>query len=700
MRVSSLSHSFAVAITFICCLDIAVALSAGSRAAHHQHHGHRVKRHTKCSNATTAAGSLAYNGTASASKAYGLTTSSTASSSAVLQNGIGNAVNGSAKCQAAVSVVTTTTTSTIRETITVTAGATSGPGQGYGSSGEGYRNATTTSKNTTSTSKPAVSGTGTPNLLGYNDNQSTGNGTWAGNSTIAGSTSVPTTKSSLSTKRSGSTSTTVGSTLSASGSALGDPVGVTTTSSAIFGYPTGSTSTSNSSDSNSGSSSNSTDLTPTDNSDNGSRPASQGFWAGAGIDTVARMTQIEGRTIYDYDGKTVKDPYVILAESKFNAFRLETFPTYSVEEQPVDHTNEDSKELNFQLDWGSLATQTKAARKIIDAGLKKFQLTINMGTKIPADWADYSYVQMIDAIKKETKRQLQPFLDAKILPDIILFENEGSWGMLYEDADGHSRGNKDDGKSTDQVNDELCGRRPTGTVGAYPQLAGYYKAEAQACTEAITAAGLDISKVRYGLHSHVQYIDFKQSAVYNTDDPDFEKTNKDTTGKSCDYKGIIPDDLLNASAADMLDIMGFSAYPDPMTPTDMKDDTSLYATFGRLNKTLELMNVVVERYGRYENGPFKGQYKKQALGVEYATNFGKTDDGVIARSRHTQMMWDIVKPQEFFLGMLWYEPWYCIGNWEGGDAALCDKSFENGGSQIWPVDTMKVWGARARSPWN
>ncbi|KAI9698738.1 MAG: hypothetical protein M1836_003848 [Candelina mexicana] len=452
------------------------------------------------------------------------------------------------------------------------------------------------------------------------------------------------------------------------------------------------------------SASNSTGSASTDNTDNGPRPASQGFWAGAGIDTVARHLEIVGRTFYDYDGKTVKDPYVTLGESKFNSFRLETYraPRMSVEEQPVNHTNEGYREASFQLDWGSIATQVKAARKSIDAGMKKFQLIINMGPEMPPEWASYSYAQMIDAIKKETKRQLQPFLDAKILPDMILFENEGSWGMLYIDADGHNRGNQNNGSSVNQVNEELCGRRPTGTMASYPQLAGYYKAEMQACAEAITAAGLDITKVRYGLHSHGQYVDWKQAVIYSTDDPNVEKSNKDTNGNVCDFKGIIPDDLLNASAADKLDIMGFSAYPDPMTPTDIHSDASLLATFARLNTTIGLMTKVAERYGRWEDGPFKGQYKKQALGVEYAMNFGsgETDDQIKQKSRHTQMMWDILKPHEFFLGMLYWEPWYCIGYWEGGDAALCSKTFVNGGSQVTPVDTMRVWGARARSPWN
>ena len=54
-----------------------------------------------------------------------------------------------------------------------------------------------------------------------------------------------------------------------------------------------------------------------------------------------------------------------------------------------------------------------------------------------------SYVQMLAAIDAEMQRQVAPFLLAGIQPDIVLLENEGSAGCLYEiklpNGDSYSR---------------------------------------------------------------------------------------------------------------------------------------------------------------------------------------------------------------------------------------------------------------------
>lgn len=39
---------------------------------------------------------------------------------------------------------------------------------------------------------------------------------------------------------------------------------------------------------------------------------------------------------------------------------------------------------------------------------------------------------MLSAIDEEMRRQLAPFLQAGIVPDIVLLENEGTSGVLYE----------------------------------------------------------------------------------------------------------------------------------------------------------------------------------------------------------------------------------------------------------------------------
>lgn len=49
------------------------------------------------------------------------------------------------------------------------------------------------------------------------------------------------------------------------------------------------------------------------------------FWAGADIDTVLRAEALPGRTFYDYDGKTIKDPIKTLGDTGLSSFRVETF---------------------------------------------------------------------------------------------------------------------------------------------------------------------------------------------------------------------------------------------------------------------------------------------------------------------------------------------------------------------------------------
>ena len=324
----------------------------------------------------------------------------------------------------------------------------------------------------------------------------------------------------------------------------------------------------------------------------------------------------------------------------------------------------------------------------------KVVLTINQGFDIPDGMENYSYEQMVGAVQDEAKRQLQPFLDAKIVPDVILFENEGSDGFLFnETATGHTRGSNDGKANADKVDKEMCGEIPTGNMNSFAQYSGYLKAEVIACNETITAAGFSPAKTRYGLHSHGQYVQWKEAVVHGPN-PGNQTSLVDLNGNSCS-NSVIPQNLLSQNVSEMLTILGFSAYPDPMTPTDINSEISESATLGRLNATLTQLQGYAEAYGKCTDGPFAGQYKLQGLGVEYAT--GYTYDQIPQEQDLTNMMWKAIKGfSDTFLGMLWYEPWYCYSDWEGGEGTLCYHIGDNGEA---PTNTMKIWGAAAVSPW-
>lgn len=51
--------------------------------------------------------------------------------------------------------------------------------------------------------------------------------------------------------------------------------------------------------------------------------------------------------------------------------------------------------------------------------------------------------------------------------------------------------------SASKLDQESCGKIPTGNIASYPQYAGYLKAEVVACNEAITASGLSTATTRY-----------------------------------------------------------------------------------------------------------------------------------------------------------------------------------------------------------
>lgn len=364
------------------------------------------------------------------------------------------------------------------------------------------------------------------------------------------------------------------------------------------------------------------------------------------------MEHIPERKFYDFDGKTIKDPIKTLGSAGLNAVRIETSRGQCL--GPSHFVNNGStlgEELLFTLDFGCIDTQVQIAQQAIAQGMR-IQLTINQGFDIPKEAESYSYEEMIKDIQKETKRQLQPFLDVKIVPDVILLENEGSDGILFtEKSTGHVRGTNDGKASAATVDKELCGQIPTGNMVSYPQMTGYYKAEIIACNEAIAAAGFKIDNVRYGLHSHGQYVQWKEGVVHGVSPPS-ESVLLNAAGNKCPGGQVIPADILAKNASEMLTIAGFSAYPDPMRPTDINSTASMEATLDRLKKTLTQIQADAERYGKYDSGPFKGQYKLQSLGVEYGTSYAP--DEVDAQIAHTQLMWSAVKRFPSFLGMLWY----------------------------------------------
>lgn len=431
-------------------------------------------------------------------------------------------------------------------------------------------------------------------------------------------------------------------------------------------------------------------------------PEQQWFYAGACVDTVLRTEAIPNRTFYAQDTQTVRNPFDAIEEAGVNAARVTT--SQKLNSTPTESFNNTgdvlNRERNFGLDSGNIDIRVLTAGLVKERGMKLVH-TINMPPKIPSAWQQYNYSQMLVAIGGEVRRQLVPFLQAGIQPDILLFETEGSAGFLFTerlpDGEDHDRGVRDASVSSAKLKQECCGQLPTGHINSYPQLAGYYKQEVLSCRDAMQQAGFDPDMTRYGLHSHEQYINWKQSLVYNTTDPNLE-LSVNVNGTNCSFEGIIPQNLLDLRAADMLDIMGWSAYANPLHPESVASNTSLNATLDDLRQTLSLMDSVVSRYGRYSSGPFVGQYRKQGLAVEFGSQF-HFPDKMEAQQHHTDMFFGTLQTRPWMLGALWWEPTKAYNNWGRDSASLYHMwSSDRYGTNEAPTPTLAYWGSFSRSP--
>lgn len=211
---------------------------------------------------------------------------------------------------------------------------------------------------------------------------------------------------------------------------------------------------------------------------NADKAEPQWFLAGASLGTVLRAEAIPGRVFYDADGVTVKDPFDVMESAGFNAVRVETFIDSCTGPSPPFNNSGDVlfRELNYLLDSGCIDTQVKTAQLAKSRNMKVI-LTVNLGIAIPTPWLHFNYTQMLQAVDVEVRRQITPFLQAGIQPDIVLLENEGTAGLLFSitlpNGQNYSRGAGDNPTvPAAQLYQETCGLLPSGYFSVYPQLAG------------------------------------------------------------------------------------------------------------------------------------------------------------------------------------------------------------------------------------
>ncbi|MBA3706503.1 MAG: glycosyl hydrolase 53 family protein, partial [Bacteroidetes bacterium] len=412
-----------------------------------------------------------------------------------------------------------------------------------------------------------------------------------------------------------------------------------------------------------------------------------------------RLEKIPGREFLDFNGNKV-DAIKFFAGNGFNAMRV--FASYSdpviLTTGPVDNTNADYRERNFQLDFGGIDTQVILAKRAKAAGMK-ILVTIQFGQDGPVDnwheyfptkWLNLTYQQMLDSIDKYTRVVLKPFLNAGIQPDVIIVENEADSGMLFQYLGTDGKMHIRDNVATDVFSDVA-----TGIYSIWPKSAGFFKRVILSAKDEISKAGLDPAYTRIAVHTTCN--PFRARSTFDrifNNKPDAEQVFYQN-GTSQGIVTAVPANIRNLNLRDMVDIMGFSYYPPlPTTSTQADFDKSNL----QLTDDMNYMDPLIKNYGIYTSGPFIGQYKKQALVVEYAAG---TDASIgCDEARQKLFVADFFKKLSSYgstMGALWWEPTYGNNNWYHDEGSLYRHTVWNSTTNTWaklrPLDLIKTWAA-------
>lgn len=425
-------------------------------------------------------------------------------------------------------------------------------------------------------------------------------------------------------------------------------------------------------------------------------------YVGAALGVHDRLEKVPGRKYLDFHGKPV-DAVKFLAANGFNAVRVGAV-TYG---QPLtttslNNTDADHRELNFQLDWGGIDRQVATARRARALG-EKVVLTIQFGQDLgPDSWHEYipknmlglTYTQTLQTIDDTTRLLLDQFLNARIQPDIIICENEAESGMLFQYVGA-------DGKMAirDRPDKDVFSDSATGIFSILPKYAGYFKQEILSAKSQLKKRGFDTTKTRFALHTTTNP-DRARSVfdrVFHNPHPNAESVYYDKNDKPQGVVTAVPASLRKLRLADLVDIIGFSCYPGlPKDGTQAGFTAALSGKNGSMDliDDLAYFNAIIPQYGRYSKEPFQGQYRKQALVVEYGTGAGSAPGFDMARQdKFTVAFFNELAKYEWTLGALWWEPTYGHNNWYGHDGSLY-RDLQN--PILTPISTIKVWGSFAQ----
>ncbi len=433
-----------------------------------------------------------------------------------------------------------------------------------------------------------------------------------------------------------------------------------------------------------------------------SPPASYQFpWIGATLVTHERLEHIPGRTFQDFSAQPA-DVVKFFASNNFNAIRVNVTYHQPFGTTNLDNSNLNSREANFLLDFGGVDLQVDMARRFKATGGKILLMmslgqdgpTNNLHEYIPTAWLNYTYAQTCTAIDDAVRQMLDQFLNAGIQPDIILLENEGDSGMLFQTTNSLGQYVQRDDTTADPMS-----ATATGIYKIWPKCAGYYKQMILSMTNELQLKGFNPAATRFGLDSSwsTDYTArFVFGEVFNNAHADAESVYYDSNGVSHGTLTNVPAYLRAVNLRDLCTVFGMSCYPDEPTNSTQ---ANFIAALQPVKDTYDNFALIIPGYGVFTNGPSAGQPKVQVIISEHTTPLdwqGNAAYTLPLQQAYTAAFFGLLANYNFALGALWYEPTYANNNYYSDGGALYAVGTYNNSLNLYPTftptATITNWG--------
>ena len=401
-----------------------------------------------------------------------------------------------------------------------------------------------------------------------------------------------------------------------------------------------------------------------------------------------RLEQIQGVRFLNAAGN-VQEALQTMGNAGLNAVRVTVELGQFLTTTPLTGTGASNEALasGYNLDYGGVDLQVDIARRAKAAGMKVI-VTIDMGYNIPGPGHDYgsaslydhwqtdNYSQMLDDIKAETIRLLDPFLQAGIQPDIIVASDETDGGILGHSWD--SMGTRTLGGTTNYTLQSLAATNvATGDNTVYPKFAGFMKEQINAAKgEVQSYFGNTATQTRYALHCKGGSTSWYYGRMFSNS-PASESVAT-WNGQSVTVTAVTGASQINSLPvlADLVDVLGISYYFNTPTASTQAAYSAAFLNAGN-NEAFPSFISDLESWGlasnlssdgsTYASGIYQGEQAKKCLIMETDTGTywsNDTGSGTISVAVEQQFInycfqqFALPANDNLLLGAMWWEGEY------------------------------------------